>query len=62
MGQLKLKKMENDKEEIKEHLLKDIQSIDWDISYHEKKLSECKIKMQIAEYALRQLIKEDYER
>jgi hypothetical protein len=54
--------MENNKEEIKEHLLKDIQSINWDISYHEKKLSECKIKMQITEYALKQLIKEDYER
>jgi hypothetical protein len=53
--------MENiNKEELKEQLSKDIKSLDWDIHYHEAKLTEAKMKMQIAEYALKQLISDSY--
>jgi hypothetical protein len=53
--------MENiNKEELKEQLSKDIKSLHWDIDYHEGKLTEAKMKMQIAEYALKQLISDSY--
>jgi hypothetical protein len=53
--------MENtEKEKLKEQILEDIKRIDWDIEYHEGKLSEAKIKMQISEYALKQLIADSY--
>lgn len=48
------------KEELQEQLSKDIKSLDWDINYHESKLSESKMKMRIAEYALKQLIADSY--
>jgi hypothetical protein len=51
--------MENN-EKLKEQILTDIKRLDWDIQYHETKLSEFKIKMQIAEYALKQLIADSY--
>jgi hypothetical protein len=46
---------EINKEDLKLQLAKDIKSINYDIEYHEAKLSEARHKMQIAEYALRQL-------
>jgi hypothetical protein len=49
-----------EKEKLKEQILADIKRIDWDIQYHEGKLSELKIKMQISEYALKQLIADSY--
>ena len=49
-----------EKEKMQEQLCKEIQSLDWDINYHESKLSESKMKMQIAEYALKQLIADRY--
>lgn len=49
-----------EKEKMQEQLSKEIQSLDWDINYHEAKLSEAKIKMQIAEYTLKQLIANNY--
>ena len=49
-----------EKEKLKEQILHDIKNIDWDINYHENKLSEAKMKMQVAEYALKQLIADDY--
>ena len=49
-----------EKEKLKEQILEDIKRIDWDIEYHEGKLSEAKIKMQISEYALKQLISDSY--
>ena len=39
-------------ENLKEQLLKDIKDLQWNIDYHEKQLSEFKLKMQVAEYAL----------
>ena len=55
--------MENtEKEKMQEQLSKEIKSLDWDINYHEGKLSESKIKMQIAEYALKQLITDRNEK
>lgn len=51
---------ENHKEQMKLQLAKDIKQLNWDIDYHEKKLSEAKFKIQIAEYALKQLISDDY--
>ena len=55
--------MENtEKEKMQEQLSKEIKSLDQDINYHESKLSESKIKMQIAEYALKQLITDTYEK
>jgi hypothetical protein len=48
------------KEELQEQLSKDIKSLNWDIEYHEGKLTEAKMKMQIAEYALKQLISDSY--
>ncbi len=51
----------NTKEEnLKEQLSKDIKDIQWNIDFHEKKLAEYTIKMQIAEYALRQLTTQEY--
>ena len=47
-------------ENLKEQLLKDIKDIQWNIDWHEKKLAEYAIKMQIAEYALRQLTTQEY--
>lgn len=48
--------MENTiKENLKLQLAKDIKRINWDIEYYEAKLSEARYKMQIAEYALKQL-------
>lgn len=49
-----------EEENLKEQLLKDIKDIQWHIDYHEKKLAEYAIKMQIAEYALRQLTTKEY--
>jgi hypothetical protein len=51
--------MENT-EKLKEQILADIKRLDWDIEYHESKLAELKIKMQIAEYALKQIIADSY--
>jgi len=51
---------DNHKEQMKLQLAKDISQLNWDIDYHEKKLSEAKLKMQTAEYALRQLISDEY--
>ena len=51
--------MENT-EKLKEQILADIKSLNWDIEYHESKLTEAKMKMQIAEYALKQLISDGY--
>jgi hypothetical protein len=48
------------KEELQEQLSKDIKNLNWDIEYHESKLTEAKMKMQIAEYALKQLISDGY--
>jgi len=42
-------------ENLKEQLLKDIKDLQWNIDYHEKQLSEFKLKMQVAEYALTHL-------
>lgn len=51
----------NTKEEyLKEQLFKDIKDIQWNIDWHEKKLAEYAIKMQIAEYALKQLTSQEY--
>ena len=47
-------------ENLKEQLLIDIKDIQWNIDWHEKKLAEYAIKMQIAEYALRQLTTQEY--
>jgi len=51
--------MENT-EKLKEQILADIKRLDWDIEYYENKLAELKIKMQIAEYALKQIIADNY--
>lgn len=51
-------KTNTEEENLKEQLLKDIKDIQWNIDYHEKKLSEYTVKMQIAEYALKQLTKQ----
>jgi cytochrome b involved in lipid metabolism len=51
---------ENHKEKMKLQLAKDISQLNWDIDYHEKKLAESKFKIQIAEYALKQLISDEY--
>lgn len=46
-------------ENLKEQLLKDIKDLQWNIDYHEKQLSEFKLKMQVAEYTLCHLTTED---
>jgi hypothetical protein len=51
---------ESHKEQMKLQLAKDIKQLNWDINYHESKLSEAKFKMQIAEYALKQLVSDEY--
>ena len=51
--------MENN-EKLKEQILADIKQLNWEIDYYEGKLSEFKIKMQIAEYALKQIIADSY--
>jgi hypothetical protein len=48
------------KTEMKLQLAKDIKQLNWDIDYHENKLSEAKLKMQTAKYALKQLISDEY--
>ena len=48
------------KTEMKLQLAKDIKQLNWDIDYHENKLAESKFKIQIAEYALKQLVSNDY--
>ncbi len=48
------------REEMKLQLAKDIKTLNWDIEYHENKLSEAKFKMQIAEYSLKQLVSDEY--
>ena len=53
-------KTNTEEENLKEQLLKDIKDIQWNIDYHEKKLAEYTVKMQISEYALRQLTKQEY--
>ena len=53
-------KTNTEEEALKEQLLKDIKDIQWNIDYHEKKLAEYTVKMQISEYALRQLTKQEY--
>ena len=53
-------KSKTEEENIKEQLLKDIKDIQWNIDWHEKKLAEYTVKMQISEYALRQLTKQEY--
>ena len=50
----------NHKEQMKLQLAKDISQLNWDIEYHEKKLAEAKFKIQIAEYALKQLLSDEY--
>jgi hypothetical protein len=50
-------KSNTEEENIKEEVLKDIKDIQWNIDYHEKKLAEYTIRMQLAEYNLRQLTK-----
>ena len=50
-------KTNTEEEALKEQLLKDIKDIQWNIDYHEKKLAEYTIRMQIAEYALRKITK-----
>lgn len=51
-------KTNTEEEKLKEQLLKDIKDIQLDIDWHEKKLAEYTVKMQISEYALRQLTKQ----
>ena len=53
-------KSKTEEENIKEQLLKDIKDIQWNIDWHEKKLAEYTVKMQISEYALRHLTKQEY--
>lgn len=51
--------MENT-EKLKEQLLKDIKDLHWHIDYHEKHLAEYKLKIQVAEYALKNLTENEY--
>ena len=68
-------KTNTEEESLKEQLLKDIKDIQWNIDWHEKKLAESTVrninwhekklaeytvKMQVSEYALRQLTKQEY--
>lgn len=47
-------------DQLKEQQLKDIKDLHFHIEYHEKKLAEYKIKMQLAEYTLRNLTESEY--
>ena len=47
-------------DQLKEQLLKDIKELQFHIDYHEKHLSEYKLKMQLAEYTLRNLTESEY--
>lgn len=51
-------KTKND--QMKEQLLKDIQDLNYKIDYHQTNLAELKIKMQLAEYTLRNLTDNEY--
>jgi hypothetical protein len=53
-------KINTHEENLKEGLIKEIKDINWNIDWHEKKLAEYTVKMQIAEYALRQLTKQEH--
>jgi hypothetical protein len=53
-------KINTHEENLKEELIKEIKDINWNIDWHEKKLAEYTVKMQIAEYALRQLTKQEH--
>lgn len=45
----------NNKEVLIEQQLKEIKDLNWEINYFEKKLSEARLKIQIAELALTHL-------
>lgn len=51
-------KTNTEEENFKEALLNEIKDIQWNIDWHEKKLAEYTIRMQLAEYTLRQLTKQ----
>lgn len=57
-GNTELVTAKND--QLKEQLLKDIKDIHWHIDYHERQLADYKLKMQLAEYTLRNLTDNEY--
>lgn len=46
-------------ETLIEEVIKEIKDIQWNIDYHAKKCDEYKVKMELAEYTLRQLTKQE---
>jgi hypothetical protein len=44
-----------EKEQIKEQIISDIKGLEWDINYHEKKLTECLLKMEALQYTLQSI-------
>lgn len=46
-------------ETLIEGVIKEIKDIQWNIDYHAKKCDEYKVKMELAEYTLRQLNKQE---
>ena len=52
-------KINTHEENLIEGLIKEMKDIQWNIDYHAKKCNEYKVKMEIAEYTLRQLNKQE---
>lgn len=52
-------KINTHEENLREGIIKEMKDIQWNIDWHEKKCNEYKVKMELAEYTLRQLNKQE---